>query len=64
MNNSGALEVLLPAVQPQNCGEETGVGETFGTEMLKITDRHKHFFCFGPTHEEVITDIALRIKKL
>jgi prolyl-tRNA synthetase len=58
MNRSGALELLLPAVQPAELWQETGRWETFGNEMLKITDRHEHFFCFGPTHEEVITDIA------
>lgn len=58
MTQSGALEVLLPAVQPAELWQETGRWETFGNEMLKITDRHEHFFCFGPTHEEVITDIA------
>ncbi len=58
MNNSGAIELLMPAVQPAELWNETGRWEVFGPQMLKITDRHDHKFCFGPTHEEVITDIA------
>ena len=60
MNNSGAIELLMPAVQPAELWEETGRWEVFGPQMLKITDRHNNLFCFGPTHEEVITDIARR----
>jgi len=60
MNNSGAIELLMPAVQPSELWEETGRWEVFGPQMLKITDRHNKLFCFGPTHEEVITDIARR----
>ncbi|HEX7455333.1 MAG TPA: proline--tRNA ligase, partial [Gallionella sp.] len=60
MNNSGAIELLMPAVQPAELWEETGRWEIFGPQMLKIKDRHNHQFCFGPTHEEVITDIARR----
>ncbi len=58
MNKAGALEVLMPAVQPAELWEETGRWAVFGPQMLKITDRHERQFCFGPTHEEVITDIA------
>ncbi|MFA6920862.1 MAG: proline--tRNA ligase [Gallionella sp.] len=60
MNNCGALELLMPAVQPAELWDETGRWEVFGPQMLKIKDRHNHQFCFGPTHEEVITDIARR----
>ncbi len=60
MNNAGALELLMPAVQPKELWEETGRWAVFGPQMLKITDRHERNFCFGPTHEEVITDIARR----
>jgi len=60
MNNCGAIELLMPAVQPAELWEETGRWEVFGPQMLKITDRHNNLFCFGPTHEEVITDIARR----
>jgi prolyl-tRNA synthetase len=60
MNNCGALELLMPAVQPAELWEETGRWAVFGPQMLKITDRHNNQFCFGPTHEEVITDIARR----
>jgi prolyl-tRNA synthetase len=58
MNKAGALEVLMPAVTPAELWQETGRWEVFGPQMLKIKDRHERDFCFGPTHEEVITDIA------
>jgi prolyl-tRNA synthetase len=58
MNKAGALELLMPAVQPKELWEETGRWAVFGPQMLKIRDRHERDFCFGPTHEEVITDIA------
>lgn len=58
MNKAGALELLMPAVQPKELWEETGRWAVFGPQMLKIKDRHEREFCFGPTHEEVITDIA------
>lgn len=60
MNRAGAMELLMPAVQPAELWQETGRWEVFGPQMLKITDRHQRDFCFGPTHEEVITDIARR----
>ena len=60
MNKAGALELLMPAVQPAELWQETGRWEVFGPQMLKIKDRHERDFCFGPTHEEVITDIARR----
>lgn len=60
MNNSDAIELLMPAVQPAELWDETGRWEVFGPQMLKIKDRHNNQFCFGPTHEEVITDIARR----
>lgn len=60
MNQAGALELLMPAVQPKELWEETGRWAVFGPQMLKIQDRHNRDFCFGPTHEEVITDIARR----
>jgi len=60
MNKAGALELLMPAVQPKELWEETGRWAVFGPQMLKIQDRHEREFCFGPTHEEVITDIARR----
>ena len=47
-------------MQPAELWQETGRWEVFGPQMLKITDRHDKLFCFGPTHEEVITDIARR----
>ncbi|GBL46014.1 prolyl-tRNA synthetase [Sulfuriferula multivorans] len=60
MNKAGALELLMPAVQPAELWQETGRWDVFGPQMLKIKDRHDRDFCFGPTHEEVITDIARR----
>src|SRR5210317_2001089 len=58
MNKAGALELLMPAVKPKELWDETGRWAVFGPQMLKIKDRHDRDFCFGPTHEEVITDIA------
>jgi prolyl-tRNA synthetase len=60
MNKSGAIELLMPAIQPAELWHETDRWAVFGPQMLKIKDRHDHDFCFGPTHEEVITDIARR----
>jgi prolyl-tRNA synthetase len=60
MDRSGGIELLMPAVQPAELWEETGRWAVFGPQMLKIKDRHDNQFCFGPTHEEVITDIARR----
>jgi len=60
MNRAGALELLMPAVQPAELWQETGRWALFGPQMLKIKDRHQRDFCFGPTHEEVITDLARR----
>ncbi len=60
MNLSGAAELSMPAVQPAELWQETGRWAVFGPQMLKMKDRHERDFCFGPTHEEVITDIARR----
>ena len=58
MNRAGAIELLMPAIQPAELWQESGRWAVFGPQMLKIKDRHERDFCFGPTHEEVITDIA------
>ena len=58
MENAGALEVLLPAVQPAELWQESGRWLDYGPELLRFKDRHQREFCFGPTHEEVITDLA------
>lgn len=58
MNKSGALEVMMPAIQPAELWEETGRWHDFGDLMLKMQDRNKRDYCFGPTHEEVITDLV------
>jgi len=60
MDASGALEVLLPAVQPAELWQESRRWREYGPELLRLRDRHERDFCFGPTHEEVITDIARR----
>ena len=58
MDRAGAVELLMPAVQPAELWHESGRWEQYGPELLRITDRHQREFCFGPTHEEIITDIA------
>jgi len=60
MNKAGALELLMPAIQPAELWEESKRWQKYGPELLRIKDRHERDFCFGPTHEEVITDIARR----
>lgn len=60
MNKSDAIELIMPAIQPAELWQESGRWDVFGPQMLKIKDRHDNDFCFGPTHEEVITDIARR----
>jgi prolyl-tRNA synthetase len=60
MNRAGALEVLMPAVQPAELWRETGRWDKYGDLLLRMKDRHEREYCFGPTHEEVITDIARR----
>ena len=60
MNKSGAVELLMPTIVPAELWQETGRWDVFGPQMLKIKDRHERDFCFGPTHEEVITDVARR----
>ncbi|CAM2941982.1 proline--tRNA ligase [Legionella worsleiensis] len=57
MNNTHAMEVLMPAVQPAELWQETGRWETFGGQLLTMRDSNQREYCFGPTHEEVITDI-------
>jgi len=58
MNRAGALEVLMPAVQPAELWQESGRWEHYGPELLRLKDRHQRDFCFGPTHEEIITELA------
>ena len=58
MNRAGALELLMPAIQPAELWQESGRWEQYGPELLRLHDRHQREFCFGPTHEEVITDIV------
>ena len=60
MNRAGAFEVLMPTMQPAELWVESGRWDQFGPELLRIKDRHDRSFCYGPTHEEVITDIARR----
>ena len=58
MNRAGALELLMPVVQPAGLWQESGRWEAYGAELLRMVDRHNNDFCFGPTHEEIITDMA------
>lgn len=60
MNKANAIEVFMPAVQPAELWQESGRWQKYGPELLRVSDRHKREFCIGPTHEEVITDIAKR----
>ncbi|HEX6735510.1 MAG TPA: proline--tRNA ligase [Azonexus sp.] len=60
MNDAGALELLMPAVQPFELWEESGRGPAYGPELLRFKDRHQRDFVIGPTHEEVITDVVRR----
>ena len=58
MNRAGAIEILMPAVQPAELWQESGRWEHYGRELLRFKDRHDREACFGPTHEEVITDLV------
>jgi prolyl-tRNA synthetase len=60
MNRAGAQELLMPAVQPAELWQESGRWDQYGPELLRLKDRHQREFCFGPTHEEVITDLIRR----
>ncbi|MEO0997074.1 MAG: proline--tRNA ligase, partial [Pseudomonadota bacterium] len=60
MDRAGALEILMPAVQPAELWQESGRWDKYGPLLLRMRDRHERDYCFGPTHEEVITDIARR----
>ncbi len=60
MDRSGAQEVLMPAVQPAELWQESGRWDQYGPELLRLKDRHQRDFCFGPTHEEIITDLIRR----
>ena len=60
MDRAGALEVLMPAVQPAELWQESGRWDQYGPELLRLKDRHHRDFVIGPTHEEVITDLARR----
>ncbi len=58
MNRAGAIELLMPAVQPSELWQESGRWDYYGRELLRFTDRHDRPSCFGPTHEEVVTDLV------
>ncbi|WP_147822282.1 proline--tRNA ligase [Salidesulfovibrio onnuriiensis] len=58
MDNAGAMEVLMPSVQPADLWQETGRWDYYGKELLRFNDRHGRDYCLGPTHEEVITDLV------
>lgn len=58
MEKAGSLEVIMPGVQPAELWQETGRWQKYGPELLRLQDRHGRDYCLGPTHEEVITDLA------
>src|SRR5690349_21746579 len=58
MNRAGAIEILMPMVQPKELWDESGRWELMGKGLLKFKDRNDHPLCLGATHEEVVTDIA------
>lgn len=58
MDKAGGLEVLMPGIQPAELWQETGRWEQYGAELARLKDRHQRDFCLGPTHEEIITDLA------
>ncbi len=58
MENAGGLEVLMPGLQPAELWQETGRWDQYGAELARLKDRHNRDFCLGPTHEEIITDLA------
>ena len=58
MDRAGALEILMPGVQPADLWQETGRWEFYGKELLRFEDRHGRAYCLGPTHEEVVTDLV------
>jgi prolyl-tRNA synthetase len=60
MNKAGAMELLMPAVQPAELWQESGRWEQYGPELLRLKDRHNRDFVVGPTHEEVVTDLIRR----
>ena len=60
MDRAGAQEILMPAICPAELWQESGRWEQYGKELLRIKDRNDRDFCFGPTHEEVVTDIVRR----
>ncbi|MBT4836215.1 MAG: proline--tRNA ligase [Methylococcales bacterium] len=57
MNNAAALEILMPTLQPAELWQESKRWDFYGPELLRIKDRHQRDFCYGPTHEEVVTDL-------
>ncbi len=60
MNRAGAQEIRMPAVQPADLWQESARWRQYGPELLRFKDRHQRDYCMGPTHEEVVTDIARR----
>src|SRR5688572_21575427 len=58
MNAAGAVELVMPAVQPAELWQESGRWAEYGPELLRLKDRHQRDFCFGPTHEEVVSDVV------
>ncbi|MEM7027056.1 MAG: proline--tRNA ligase [Pseudomonadota bacterium] len=60
MDSAGAQEIFMPAVQPAELWQESGRWDQYGPDLLRLSDRHERDFCFGPTHEEIVTDLVRR----
>jgi len=60
INAAGSVELMMPCIQPAELWQESGRWQVYGKDLLRIRDRHEREFCFGPTHEEVITDVVRR----
>ncbi|MFN7098387.1 MAG: proline--tRNA ligase, partial [Gammaproteobacteria bacterium] len=60
MNKAGVIEILMPSIQPAELWQESNRWEEYGPHLLKMKDRHQRDFCYGPTHEEVVTDLIRR----
>ena len=57
MDRAGAIEMMMPMVQPADLWRDSGRWDQYGPELLRLVDRHQHEGCLGPTHEEVVTDL-------
>src|SRR5262249_49721375 len=63
MNRAGGQEIVMPVLSPRELWEESGRWQVYGDELMRLTDRHGRDFALGPTHEEIVTDLARRYVK-